>query len=77
MLSNQQAHYSYVHLLPWRIHLIVSIQGPPGILGLKGEHGKKGDKVPANAQTLTVSIVVHAQLGFQTRLWSFCRVTVD
>lgn len=53
---------------PLSIHLNFPLafgsQGPPGILGLKGDHGRKGDKVPTNAYIPTISIIVQAQLGF-------------
>lgn len=39
-------------------------QGPPGILGLKGDHGRKGDKVPPNAPIPMIGFTVQAQLGF-------------
>lgn len=45
------------------------LKGPPGILGLKGDHGKKGEKVPTNAHIPVISVIVQARLGFQLHLW--------
>lgn len=50
------------------------LKGPPGILGLKGDHGYKGEKVPTNAHPTMISIVVRARLGFSS-ICDFCRVT--
>lgn len=40
------------------------LKGPPGILGLKGDHGYKGEKVPTSAHPTMISINVQARLSF-------------
>lgn len=35
------------------------LQGPPGIPGLKGDHGRKGDKVPAYVHILQIHADLH------------------